>query len=332
MLKRVVVPLLPLTEQFELGVACEVFGFDRSDEGLPTYDFSLIAGVAEPIRSRFGFTIDVPYDLAQLDEADLIIIPAGGTHASVDGSYVCSNDYDASLEPLLDKLRAAVTRGARVASLCNGAFLLGKAGLLDGRRCTTHWRHSARLAAEYPLAEVDRNVLYVDDGNVLTSAGTAAGIDLCLHIVRKEQGSTVANGIARRMVVPPHRDGGQAQFVTAPLPATEVETLAPLLDWMTEHLDADLSVRVLSARVNMSARTFARRFAAETGTTPARWLNDQRVLAAQQLLENSDLSMDVIAERVGFGNAAVMRQHFVRVRCTTPNSYRRTFRSVPQPA
>lgn len=331
MLKRVVVPLLPLTEQFELGVACEVFGFDRSDEGLPTYDFSLIAGVAEPIRTRFGYTIDVPYDLSQLDDADLIIIPAGGTHSADDGSYVCTTDFDGAIEPLLVKLRAAVARGAKVASLCNGAFLLGKAGLLDGRRCTTHWRHSARLAAEYPLADVDCNVLYVDDGNVLTSAGTAAGIDLCLHIVRKEQGSKVANGIARRMVVPPHRDGGQAQFVTTPLPTTEVDTLAPLLDWMTENLEADLSVQKLSAKVNMSARTFARRFQAETGTTPARWLNDQRVLAAQNMLENSDLSMDVISQRVGFGNAAVMRQHFVRVRCTTPNSYRRTFRAAPQP-
>lgn len=332
MLKRVVVPLLPLTEQFEMGVACEVFGFDRSDEGLPTYDFSLIAGVAEPIRSRFGYTIDVPYDLSQLDDADLIVIPAGGTHLSSDGCSVCSSELDETVEPLLEKLRAAVARGAKVASLCNGAFLLGKAGLLDGRRCTTHWRHSDRLAAEYPLAEVDRNVLYVDEGNVLTSAGTAAGIDLCLHIVRKEQGSVVANGIARRMVVPPHRDGGQAQFVTTPLPAVEVDTLAPLLDWMTENLHTELTVQTLSARVNMSARTFARRFQAETGTTPARWLNDQRVLAAQQLLENSDLSMDVIAERVGFGNAAVLRQHFVRLRCTTPNSYRRTFRAAPQPA
>ncbi|MBY6411266.1 helix-turn-helix domain-containing protein [Rhodococcus sp. BP-252] len=329
MLKRVVVPLMPLIEQFELGVACEVFGFDRSDEGLPTYDFSLIAGVDRPIRSRFGYTIDVPYDLSQLDDADLIIIPAGGTHLSDDGCSMCSSDFDESVEPLLVKLRAAVARGAKVASLCNGAFVLGKAGLLDGRRCTTHWRHSARLAADYPLAEVDPDVLYVDDGNVLTSAGTAAGIDLCLHIVRKEQGSVVANGIARRMVVPPHRDGGQAQFVTSPLPTVEVETLAPLLDWMTENLDTELSVQKLSARVNMSTRTFARRFQAETGTTPARWLNDQRVLAAQQLLENSDLSMDVIAERVGFGNAAVLRQHFVRLRCTTPNAYRRTFRTAP---
>ncbi|MSX05712.1 MAG: AraC family transcriptional regulator, partial [Actinobacteria bacterium] len=207
MLKKVVAVLLPLTEQFELGVACEVFGFDRSDEGLPTYDFSLIAGVPDTIRTRVGYTIDVPHDLDRLDSADLIIVPAGGTESADDGSYVCGSTYSPSIEPLLDKLRAAVDRGALVASLCNGAFVLGAAGLLDGRRCTTHWRHSASLAAKYPLAQVDPNVLYVDDGNVLTSAGTAAGIDLCLHIVRKYQGSVVANGIARRMVVPPHRDG-----------------------------------------------------------------------------------------------------------------------------
>lgn len=331
MLKKVVAVLLPLTEQFELGVACEVFGFDRSDEGLPTYDFSLIAGVPDTIRTRVGYTIDVPHDLDRLDSADLIIVPAGGTESADDGSYVCGSKYSPSIEPLLDKLRAAVDRGTLVASLCNGAFVLGAAGLLDGRRCTTHWRHSASLAAKYPLAQVDPNVLYVDDGNVLTSAGTAAGIDLCLHIVRKYQGSVVANGIARRMVVPPHRDGGQAQFVTSPLPAIRTETLAPLLDWMTENLDSELTIGRLAARVNMSARTFARKFAAETGTTPARWLNDQRVLAAQQLLENSDLSMDSIAEVVGFGNAAALRQHFVRLRCTTPNSYRRTFRAAPQP-
>lgn len=332
MLKRIVVPLLPLTEPFELGVACEVFGFDRSDEGLPTYDFSVIAAVPEPIRTRVGYTIDVPYDLDQLDTADLIIVAAGGTEATRDGSYVCGNDHDASMEPLFERLRAAVARGAMVASLCTGAFVLGAAGLLDGRRCTTHWRHSASLAAKHPSARVDPNVLYVDEGTVLTSAGTAAGIDLCLHIIRTHQGSSVANTIARRMVVPPHRDGGQAQFVTSPLPATEIDTLAPLLDWMTANVNAELTIPRLAARVNMSPRTFARRFSAETGTTPARWLNDQRVLAAQQLLENSDLTIDAIADMVGFGNAAALRQHFVRLRCTTPNSYRRTFRTAPQPA
>ncbi|MCD2104490.1 helix-turn-helix domain-containing protein [Rhodococcus erythropolis] len=327
MLAKVVVPLMPMTEAFELGVACEVFGFDRSDDGLPTYDFSLIAAVPGPIRTRFGYNIDVPYNLDSLDDADLIVVSAGGTYDASD-AYMCSPSPDSSVDPLLVKLREAVARGAKVASLCTGAFVLGAAGLLDGKRCTTHWRHAERLAQTYPEAKVDPDVLYVDEDPVFTSAGTAAGIDLCLHIVRKEQGSRVANGIARRMVVPPHRDGGQAQYVATPLTSTPSATLAPLLDWMTENLAVDLTVGMVAARANMSARTFARRFQAETGTTPARWLSDQRVLAAQQLLENSDLSVDVIAERVGFGGGAVLRQHFIRLRCTTPQAYRRTFRAT----
>ncbi|WP_372023955.1 helix-turn-helix domain-containing protein [Rhodococcus sp. NyZ502] len=327
MLAKVVVPLMPMTEAFELGVACEVFGFDRSDDGLPTYDFSLIAAVPGPIRTRFGYNIDVPYNLDSLDDADLIVVSAGGTYDAGD-AYMCSPSPDSSVDPLLVKLNEALARGAKVASLCTGAFVLGAAGLLDGRRCTTHWRHAERLAQTYPEAKVDPDVLYVDEDPVFTSAGTAAGIDLCLHIVRKEQGSRVANGIARRMVVPPHRDGGQAQYVATPLASTPSATLAPLLDWMTENLALDLTVGMVAARANMSARTFARRFQAETGTTPARWLSDQRVLAAQHLLENSDLSVDVIAERVGFGGGAVLRQHFIRLRCTTPQAYRRTFRAT----
>ena len=328
-LTKVVVPLLPLTEAFELGVACEVFGFDRSDEGLPVYDFSLIAAVSDPIRTRFGYDIEVPYDLDRLDDADLIVVSAGGTATTPDGSYVCGTGDGYDLEPLAEKLRAAVARGARVASLCTGAFVLGAAGLLDGRRCTTHWRHAARLAERFPAATVDSNVLYVQDDNVYTSAGTAAGIDLCLHIVRSAQGSAVANGIARRMVVPPHRDGGQAQYVAVPVPECDSDTLAPLIDWIAENLREDLTVDVLAARVSMSPRTFARRFQAETGTTPARWISDQRVLEAQRLLESTDLSVEAVADSVGFGSAAVLRQHFLRLRRTTPQSYRRTFRAAP---
>jgi transcriptional regulator GlxA family with amidase domain len=331
MLRTVVVPLLPRVEQFELGVACEVFGLDRSDDGLPTYDFSLIAGSREPVHTRFGYTIDVPFDLDRLDDADLILVPAGGTdvESPTGPASVCITDAGtADLEPLFAKLRAAVERGARVASMCSGAFTLGAAGLLDGRRCTTHWMHTAELAARFPKALVDPDVLYVDDHPVLTSAGTASGIDLCLHIVRSEQGSHVANTIARRMVVPPHRDGGQAQYVAMPLPDCRNDALAPLIDWMTAHLDQDLTVPALAAKAHMSSRTFARRFTAETGTTPARWLRDQRVLAAQRLLENTDLPVDVVADRVGFGTAAVLRQHFLRLRRTTPQADRRTFRAA----
>ncbi|MFD6894773.1 GlxA family transcriptional regulator [Rhodococcus sp. NPDC060086] len=331
MLRNVVVPLLPNIEMFELGVACEVFGSDLSADGLPAYDFTLVAGSTEPVATRYGYSIDVPYDLDRLDDADLIIVPPGGTAAGslTDPEFVHSGSASlAVLEPLFEKLRTAVDREVPVASLCTGAFVLAAAGILDGHRCTTHWRYADRLAAMYPSARVDRDVLYVDDDPVLTSAGTAASVDLCLHIVRNAQGSHVANTIARGMVVPPHRDGGQAQYVATPLPECTDDSIAPLLDWITEHLHHELSVNVLAEHAHMSLRTFARRFTQETGTTPARWIRDQRVFAAQQLLENSDLPIDVVADRVGFGTASVLRQHFLRLRRTTPQAYRRAFRSA----
>ncbi|NLU83033.1 helix-turn-helix domain-containing protein [Rhodococcus sp. HNM0569] len=337
MVQKVVVPLPPRVEMFELGVVCEVFGFDRSDQGLPVYDFSLVAASPEPVRTRYGYAIDVPHDLDLLDEADLVVVPAGGEEIDPGGTMICApSDHapDSCLAPLHAKLREAVDRGARVASLCTGAFVLGAAGLLDGRRCTTHWMHAAALAARFPSAHVDPDVLYVDDDPVLTSAGTAAGIDLLLHIVRKEDGARVANTIARRMVVPPHRDGGQAQYVAMPLPECSDDSLSPLLDWITANLATTTSVAALAAKAAMSPRTFARRFQAETGTTPARWIADQRVYAAQDLLENTDLPVETIADRVGFGGAAVLRQHFARLRHTSPQAYRRTFRAseLEQPA
>lgn len=327
MLRKVVVPLLPMTATFEMGVACEVFGLDRSDDGLPVYDFHLVAATPDPIRTQFGYTIDVPYDLSHLDDADLVVLSAGGTDYH-EGSQSHLPRPDARLDPLYERLRAVVDRGAMVASLCSGAFVLGAAGLLDGRGCTTHWRYAAALARRFPAADVDPNVLYTDEHPVYTSAGTAAGIDLLLHIVRKHQGSRVANGIARRMVVPPHRDGGQAQFVARPLAEHTADTMAPLLDWIADNLRTELTVEALAARAVMSTRTFARKFQAETGTTPARWINDQRVLAAQHLLETSDLPVEEVADAVGFGNAATLRAHFVRLRRTTPQAYRRTFRAA----
>ncbi|MFD6860006.1 GlxA family transcriptional regulator [Rhodococcus sp. NPDC060090] len=331
MLRNVVVPLLPRIVMFELGVACEVFGGDLADDGLPEYEFALVAGSTEPVTTKYGYSIDVPYDLDRLDDADLIIVPPGGTWIGelTDPEFVRSGSPDlAVLEPLFEKLRSAVDRGTPVASLCTGAFVLAAAGLLDDRRCTTHWRYADRLAAMYPSARVDRDVLYVDEHPVLTSAGTAASIDLVLHIVRTAQGSHIANTIARGMVVPPHRDGGQAQYVTTPLSECTDDSIAPLLDWITENLHRELSVTALAEQAHMSLRTFARRFRQETGTTPARWIRDQRVFAAQQLLENSDLPIDVVADRVGFGTASVLRQHFLRLRRTTPQAYRRAFRSA----
>jgi transcriptional regulator GlxA family with amidase domain len=229
-------------------------------------------------------------------------------------------------EPLLEALRQCVARGARVLSVCNGAFVLGAAGLLDGRRCTTHWRHAAELARVFPAAKVDPDVLYVDEDPVITSAGTAAGIDACLYLVRREQGSRVANGIARRMVVPPHRDGGQAQYVERPLTEPACDTVQDVMTWMTDHLAEPVTVDQLAALALMSPRTFARRFVQETGTTPQRWLTGQRILLAQQLLEETDETVDAVAEATGFGNAAALRHHFRAWRSTTPLAYRRTFR------
>ncbi|MET8699978.1 helix-turn-helix domain-containing protein [Kitasatospora sp. NPDC004723] len=312
MLKNVVAVVMEDVHPFELGVACEVFGLDRSEDGLPAYDFALAGARPGPHRTHAGFAVDVPHGPERLATADLVVVTA----SSMSGEYPA---------PLLDALRATVERGARVLSICSGAFVLGAAGLLDGRRATTHWRYTAELAARHPRTTVEPDVLYVDDDPVITSAGTAAGIDACLHLVRKVQGAEVARAIARRMVVAPHREGGQAQFVHRPLPEGGGESLAPLLDWMRHHLDEESTVEQLAARVHMSPRTFARRFHQETGTTPHRWLIGQRLLLAQRLLESTTEPVDAIAARCGFGNAATLRHHFGRRLGTTPLAYRRCF-------
>jgi transcriptional regulator GlxA family with amidase domain len=238
----------------------------------------------------------------------------------------------APLPELVDALHRAVARGARVLSVCTGAFLPAAAGLLDGRRVATHWRYADELAARYPLVEVDPCVLYVDDGPVITSAGTAAGIDACLYLVRKEFGAAVANAFARRMVVPPHRSGGQAQYVEAPVPESSVGgDLADVLEWAQRNLMEELTVEALAAQAVMSPRTFARRFRDVTGTTPYRWLLDQRLLLAEQLLEDTDLSVDEVARRAGLGGADTLRHHFTRRRRVAPAAFRRTFREAAAP-
>jgi transcriptional regulator GlxA family with amidase domain len=302
---------------FELGVLCEVFGIDRSDQGLPAYDFA-VCGVRPGRVSARGFDVVLEYGLDRLESADLIAVPAyGGAMGTM---------------PISPKVRAALrsahARGAMVMSVCSGAFALAAAGLLDDRRCTTHWFHAELFAELYPKARLVPDVLYVEDDNIFTSAGTAAGIDLCLHIVREHQGSAVANAIARRMVVPPHRDGGQAQFVDLPMPVSDDDAIQPLLEWMAEHLEEELTVDELAARVHLSARTFARRFRAATGTTPHHWLTGQRVLRAQHLLEETNEPIERVAASVGFGNAATLRHHFGRWRGTTPVAFRRAFRAA----
>ncbi|HVF19918.1 MAG TPA: helix-turn-helix domain-containing protein [Mycobacteriales bacterium] len=301
---------------FELGVVCEVFGLDRSMDGLPKYDFAVCAAERGRIRTNAGFALDTAHGLERLATADLIAVPAW---RSLDETPPAA---------LLDALHAAVDRGARVMSVCSGAFVLAAAGLLDGRRATTHWRYAAALARRYPAADIDPDVLYVDADPIYTSAGTAAGIDLCLHLVREAHGADVANAVARRMVVPPHRAGGQSQYVETPVPERpHGDDLAEVLDWAVAHLDEQLTVDTLAAQALTSPRTFARRFVAATGTTPHRWLLDQRMLLAQGLLEQGDLSVEEVARRCGFGAAATLRHHFGRWRGTSPQAYQRTFRT-----
>ena len=315
MISNVAVLVFDGVAPFELGVLHEAWGCDRSDEGLAVMDFAVCAPVAGPVQTQGGYDMLVRHDLSRAAEADLVAVPAMGEHASIP-------------EPVLETLRAAHARGARILSLCTGAFVLGEAGLLDGRSCTTHWRHSDELAARFPLARVEPEVLYVDDDRVLTSAGTAAGLDACLYLWREEFGAAAASTVARRMVVPPQRQGGQAQYIRTPVPDCDAETLGPLLLWVIENLGEQHTVESLARAATMSPRTFARRFRAETGTTPHAWITSQRVLRAEELLETTDRPIDWIADEVGFGTAAMLRHHFMKARSVSPQQYRRMFCSA----
>ncbi|MFD0920314.1 GlxA family transcriptional regulator [Saccharopolyspora rosea] len=312
MLRTVAVPVMHAVAPFELGVLCEVFGVDRSRDGVPRLDFRVCGErPGQPVPTTIaGMRVVPEHGLDDLLGADVVAVPAGDVR-------------DAYPPELLAALRAAHERGATLLSVCTGAFILGAAGLLDGRRCTTHWYHAAAFRSRFPTADLDPDVLFVDDGDIISSAGTAAGIDACLHLVRRELGSTVTTKIARRMVVPPQRDGGQRQFVDLPVPAGD--SLQPLLEWVGSRLSTDHTVADLARRARMSERTFARRFVAETGTTPGRWLTTQRVLHARRLLEDTRLGVDEIARECGFGTAALLRHHFRRVVGVSPTDYRRTF-------
>jgi transcriptional regulator GlxA family with amidase domain len=304
---------------FHLSIACEVFGADRSDMGVPRHEVLVVRGEPGRLRSDGGVVLDVDLGLEMLDRADIVIVPSWRVA-----------DGDVPPAPLLEALRRAAARGARIIGLCGGAFVLAAAGLLDGRRATTHWLFTERLAAQYPAVDVDPRVLCVEDGTILTSAGTAAAIDLCLHIVRRMHGAEIANTIARRMVVPAHRAGGQAQFIEAPVPETaDDDRLARALAWGLRHLDRPLSVDDLAARAFMSRRTFTRRFKAALGTTPLQWLLTQRLTLAQRLLETSDLPVEAVAERAGFGSAVAFRTQFRQAFDTSPRAYRQTFSAAP---
>ncbi len=313
-MRTVAVVVLEGFSPFEFGLACEAFGLDRSDDGIAPFDFRICTPDPGAIGSNLDFSINVEHDLSFAATADLVVVTPvpRATWGTVD-------------ERVAAVLTAAVARGAWVLSVCSGSFVLAASGILDGRRATTHWRYAETMSRMYPGVDVDPDVLYVQDGRIITSAGTAAGLDACLHLLRQELGAEAANTIARRMVVPPQRDGGQAQFITSPLPHVSSQSLAPVGDWMLENLRRELTIEQLAARAHMSPRTFARRFKSDFGATPAAWLARQRVLHAQRLLEQTDHGLDRVAEESGFASAAVLRQNFSRVLGMTPTAYRARF-------
>ncbi|MBO0812453.1 MAG: helix-turn-helix domain-containing protein [Microlunatus sp.] len=316
-LKRVSVILTEPVSMFEFAMATEIFGLDRTDEGYEPFEFRICALHPErPLtaKSVAPFTITATHGLDGVRGSNLVIVsatPPRGEHG-----------YPPEI---IRAIQQAHEDGAILLSLCTGGFLLGAAGLLDGRRSTSHWMYSEAFQAEFPLTTVDPDVLYVDEGDIVTSAGTSAGIDAALHLVSRELGSDIANRIARRMVVPPHRDGGQRQYVDVAMPTDESASLGGLLPWIAGNLIVQHTSRSLARRANMSERTFARKFQAETGTTPHRWITQQRILLARRLLEETDLAVEEIADRVGFNSAVVLRDHFRRQVGIAPGSYRRRF-------
>jgi AraC family transcriptional regulator, transcriptional activator FtrA len=313
---RVVTVVAPGSNPFDFSVPCEVFGSPRPEVGVDWYEHKLVAA-ARPLVTSAGWTVDTPHGLEATTEAETVVVPA------------CPGEPP---HEMIDALRTAYERGARMVSLCAGAWALAAAGILDGRRATTHWLHAKDLGVRYPRIKVEADALYVDEGQVLTSAGTASSIDLALYIVRLDHGPEVANHVARRMVVAPHRAGGQSQFLTAPVPdAPHEDAITPVMDWMFEHLDEPLRVPQLARLAAMSTRAFTRRFGEVTGTSPARWLTHQRILRTQDLLQATDLTIDTVAGRVGFGSAANLRKHFRRQVGMTPRAYRDRHHRALQP-
>ncbi|MDN5895003.1 MAG: helix-turn-helix domain-containing protein [Nocardioides sp.] len=299
---------------------CEVWAepYHPEDDN-PVFDFVVVTPRPGRIRGVSGFDLHVEAGLDAAEDADLICVAP-------------KREFLDPSPEVAELVRRAHERGGHIFAHCTAAFVLAESGLLDGRRCTTHWRHVEVLADACPAATVDPNVLYVQDGRIVTGAGSAAGLDAALHLMRQQFGAKVAASAARRMVVPPHRDGGQAQFIARAVPDCTAETLGPLLTWILENLAEDLSVDTLAHRSHMSARTFARRFRDETGTTPHSWVTAQRLVAAEELLELTDQPVEWIAGEVGFGNAATLRHHFTRSRGVNPQQYRRVFNSGAMPA
>ncbi|GGQ99826.1 transcriptional regulator FtrA [Actinoplanes ianthinogenes] len=299
---------------FELGIVSEVFGLPRPEFDRPWYDLTICAETPGPVRVVGGATLHTEHGLDTFAAAGTLIVP-GVPDVRADPSPA-----------LVAALRTAHARGARIMSICSGAFALAGAGLLDGRRATTHWRYAELLRARHPHVQVDADVLYLDDGDVLTSAGSAAGLDLCLHVIRRDHGPAIANAVARRLVVQPHRDGGQAQFIEAPVADDPADDrLARSMEWALGNLAEPITVEVLARRAHMSARTYLRHFARATGTTPIRWLIGQRVHASLALLETTGTPIEEVAAAVGFDSPVTYRHHFTRAMRTSPSAYRKAF-------
>ncbi|GKQ37658.1 helix-turn-helix domain-containing protein [Streptomyces sp. A012304] len=301
---------------FESSIPLSVFGIDRQDAGVPRYRLLVCAGEDGPLRTTGGLELTAPHGLEAISRAGTVVVPAWRSITSPPPAEA------------LDALRRAHEEGARIVGLCTGAFVLAAAGLLDGRPATTHWMYAPTLAKRYPSVHVDPRELFVDDGDVLTSAGTAAGIDLCLHIVRTDHGNEAAGALARRLVVPPRRSGGQERYLDRSLPEEiGADPLAEVVAWALEHLHEQFDVETLAARAYMSRRTFDRRFRSLTGSAPLQWLITQRVLQAQRLLETSDYSVDEVAGRCGFRSPVALRGHFRRQLGSSPAAYRAAYRA-----
>ncbi|MFI8289391.1 GlxA family transcriptional regulator [Streptomyces sp. NPDC085614] len=316
---RIAVLALPGLLPFELGIPHRIFGRAKDSGGRPLYEIVTCAPVAGPVRTDADFAVNVEHGPEALATADTVVVPA---------SYELGPVYEEGrLTPELAAALAHIRPGTRLVSICTGGYVLAAAGWLDGRPATTHWSSAEHFQRLFPSVRVDADVLFVDDGDVLTSAGVAAGIDLCLHIVRRDHGTAVANEVARRTVVPPHRDGGQAQYIERPLPDPGAATTTAARAWALAHLHEPLQLRDLAVRESMSVRTFTRRFREEVGVSPGQWLTRQRIERARHLLESTDLPVDKIARDAGFGTPQSLRTHLQTAIGVTPTAYRRTFRA-----
>ena len=304
---------------FDLGTPSQIFGAARDDTEKRLYEVRVCTPGRTPVRAAAGYSIIPEHGLELLAEADTIVVA---------GVYGAQVQLTGVLEPEVHRALTAAAPTTRIVSICTGAFVLAGAGLLDGRRATTHWMHAANFRRLFPQVELDPDVLFVDDGDILTSAGVGAGIDLCLHLIRNDHGSEVANRAARRCVVPPSRAGGQAQFIERPVPQLVDSSTAPAREWVLAHLDEPLDLRALAACARMSVRTFTRRFREETGQSPGKWITQQRVDRARHLLETTDLPVDQVAQHSGFGTGAALRQQLGAAVGVSPSVYRTTFRSA----